>query len=447
MNEERGKFSKLGFILAAAGSAVGLGNLWRFPFEVGDNGGGLFVLIYIIAIAAIAIPVLMAEVSLGRYTGKNPVGAILTIRPGSPWKWVGYLGVASGFMILSFYSVVAGQTVGYFCKAVSGGFRDMTPETAEAMYTGFTGHSVAQVALLLLFILLTVFVVSRGVAGGIERCSKILMPVLLGILVLLLVRSLTLEGASLGVAFYLKPDWSALTPKLVIAAMGQAFFSMSLGMGTMITYGSYVSKKDSIPGSSGWIALFDTFIAILAGFIIFPAIFSQGMDPAQGSGIMFNVLPVLFAKMPGGMVFGALFFLLLSIAALTSTISILEVPVAYFIDEKGWKRKYAVYIIGGMAFLIGVPSALSNGGVAFFSNLPGIHMGFADLWNKVWGSYSLSIGAFFIALFVGYVWKTSNALNEIRTGTRRFPLGGLWAFSVRFMAPVLILAILVISFL
>jgi len=259
------------------------------------------------------------------------------------------------------------------------------------------------------------------------------MPALFCILILLLFRSLTLKGASKGIEFYLKPDLKAFKPKLIIEAMTQAFFSLSLGMGTMITYGSYVSKKENLATSAGWIALFDTGIALLAGFIIFPAIFSQGMDPAQGSGAMFNVLPVLFAKMPGGVIFGPLFFLLLSIAALTSTISILEVPVAFAIDEKKWNRKTAAIIIGSMAFLIGIPCALFSG--------------FMNLWVQIWGGLALSIGALFIALFVGFAWKTSNAQKEMKEGAGELRFAPVWAVAIKFVAPILILLILLGSFL
>jgi len=433
MDNERGSFSRVGFILAAAGSAVGLGNLWKFPYTVGENGGGLFVMVYLASVIIIALPVLIAEITIGRYTGKNPVGAFNAIKPGSPWKLVGYLGVASGFMILSFYAVVAGATVGYFFKAITGQFKGMTGDAAGSMYTNFTSNSWLQIFLLAVFIFLTVYVVSRGVSGGIEKFSKILMPALFCILILLLFRSLTLKDASKGIEFYLKPDLKALKPKLIIEAMTQAFFSLSLGMGTMITYGSYVSKKENLATAAGWIALFDTGIALLAGFIIFPAIFSQGMDPAQGSGAMFNVLPVLFAKMPGGVIFGPLFFLLLSIAALTSTISILEVPVAFAIDEKKWNRKLAAIVIGSMAFIIGIPCALFPG--------------FMSLWVQIWGGFALSIGALFIALFVGFAWKTSDARHERKVGGGGLRLAPVWAVAIRFVAPILILLILLGSFL
>jgi len=447
MAKDRGSFSKIGFILAAAGSAVGLGNLWKFPYTVGENGGGLFVLIYLLSVIIIALPVLMAEICLGRHTQKNLVGAYEKIKPKTPWKLAGYLGVLTGLMILSFYSVIAGSTVGYFFKAITGQFTNITGTQAIEIYRGFSSNNILQIFLLALFIFITVYVVSRGVSGGIEKYSKILMPVLFGILTLLLIRSLTLKNAAKGVEFYLKPDLKALTPGLIVAAMSQAFFSLSLGMGTMVTYGSYVAKKENIPTSAGWIAFFDTAIAILAGFIIFPAIFSQGMDPAQGSGTMFNVIPVLFAKMPGGIIFCPLFFLLLSIAALTSTISVLEVPVAFVVDEKNWDRKKAAYIIGFISILFGIPSALSQGGVKFFSHLPLIGMGFLELWLLIWGSIALSIGAFFIATFIGYAWKTNGAIRELKQGAENFKLGAVWAVAIKYVAPILILLILISSIL
>ncbi len=441
MNSRGSWGSKVGFILAASGSAVGLGNIWRFPYTAGKNGGALFVLIYLIAVVIIAFPVLLAEVSLGRHTGKNPVGAFKAIAPKGMWKLIGYLGVITGIMILSYYAVVAGWTVGYLFKSITGKFQNITNQIAESNFSEFISSSFLQVILLAVFLFLTVYIVSKGIASGIEKFSKILMPLLLAILFLLLIRSLTLEGAMKGLEFYLKPDFSKLSPKVILDAMGQAFFSLSLGMGTMITYGSYVSKSEDLPSSSAWIAFFDTFIAIIAGFIIFPAIFSQGMNPAGGPGLVFNILPVIFSKIPGGIMFGSLFFALLSIAALTSTISLLEVPVAFLIDEKRWSRKKSVIVVGLITFIFGVPSALSTGGVKFFSKLPIVGKSFFDLWDFLWGNLSLSIGAFFIAIFVGYVWKASKALIEISHGTEKFRFASFWMISIKFISPVIILLI------
>jgi NSS family neurotransmitter:Na+ symporter len=438
--------SKIGFILAASGSAVGLGNIWRFPYTAGVNGGALFVFFYLLSILLIALPVFIAETSLGRFSGRNPVGAFMAIKPRGPWKLVGYLGVLTGVMILSFYTMIAGWTLGYFFKAVTGKFSTMTGESAGNLFKEFAGDTLLQILLLAVFLFLTIYVVSRGVSSGIEKFSRILMPGLFILLLLLLVRALTLEGASKGLAFYLDPDFSKISPRVVIDAMGQAFFSLSLGMGAMITYGSYLQKDVNLPNAAAWVAFFDTFIAIMAGFIIFPAVFSQGMNPAQGPDLVFNILPVIFAHMPGGIIFGPLFFLLLCIAALTSTVSLLEVASAYCIDEKKWGRKMSALIMGGITLLFGIPSILSYSNVKFFRELPLLKISFFDLWDKLWTTFALSIGAFFIAIFVGYVWKTSNALKEITQGTKRFRYALIWSISVKFLSPLLILLVLLSLF-
>lgn len=435
--------SKLGFILAASGSAVGLGNIWRFPYITGKSGGAIFVLIYLGSVILIGLPLIIAEVTLGRFTRQNPVGAFNAIRPRTPWTFLGYAGVLTGVMILSYYSVIAGWTVGYIYKSLAGQFTNITSGGAESLFTSFCADSLQQILLLAIFMCITVYIVSKGVSAGIEKFSKILMPALVGIMLILVARSVTLPGAMKGLEFYLYPDFSKLSIQSFMDSMGQALFSLSLGMGTMITYGSYFSKKENIPVSTAWVALFDTAIAITAGFIIFPALFSQGMNPAEGPGLVFNILPVIFAKMPGGVFFGALFFVLLCIAALTSTISLLEVPVAYFLDQKKWNRTKASWLIGGVAFLMGIPSALAAGGSAFFTNLPLLHMDFLTLWDRIWGNYSLSLGAFFLAIFVGYTWKTGNALKEITTQGQTFKLGKFWVIAVKYISPLLILLILI----
>ncbi|HSQ34560.1 MAG TPA: sodium-dependent transporter [Candidatus Binatia bacterium] len=444
----RGKWgSRLGFILAAAGSAVGLGNIWRFPYMTGRNGGALFVLIYIGFIFLLGMPVLLAELALGRATARNPVGAFKAIRPGSKWHYSGYLGVTTAVMILSFYSVIAGWTLGYCFQTIRGRFNAAGKSEVAAIFTSFIASSWLQILLLALFLFLTVVIVSKGVAAGLEKFSKVLMPALFLIMILLMVRSLTLPGAEKGLVFYLKPDFAAVNGRVFLEAMGQAFFSLSLGLGTMLTYGSYLGKKTNLVSSTAWVAFLDTTIAILAGFIIFPALFSQNMAPDQGPGLVFAVLPVIFAHMPGGMWFGALFFVLLAVAALTSTISILEVPVAFLIDEKKWPRRRAAWLLGGLALVFGIPSALAGGGMRFFSRLPLIHVDFLTLWDKVWGNVALSVGALLISVFVAHVWRTANALDEITANGGRFRLAGLWVLAIKYVCPLLILAVLVSQFL
>jgi NSS family neurotransmitter:Na+ symporter len=441
----RGKWgSQFGFILAAAGSAIGIGNIWRFPYMTGKYGGALFLFVYLAAVILLGMPVMIAEMAMGRFTGKNPVGAFKEMRPKGPWKLVGYMGVITGVMILSFYAMISGWTLGYFFKTLAGGLKNVETSTAPGIFDSFAANFWLQILLLAAFIFITGFIVARGVSGGIEKACKILMPVLLIIMCILLVRSLTLPGAGKGLEFYLKPDFSKLTSRMIIDAMGQAFFSLSLGMGAMITYGSYLGKKENIPVSAGWVAFLDTITAVMAGFIIFPALFSYGMNPASGHALVFHILPVIFDRMPFGIVFGMLFFLLLCVAALASTVSLLEVSVSYCIDEVKWSRKKSVLAAGVLSFLIGIPSILSYGNVKFFRELPLVKVSFFEMMDFVWGSMSLSIGALFISLFVGYVWKSSNALKEINLGIKKFRYGWIWSISVKFLCPLLILLTLLI---
>ena len=441
----RGKWSSsLGFVLAAAGSAIGIGNIWRFPYMTGKYGGAAFLFVYLAAVVLLGMPVLIAEIAMGRATGKNPVGAFKEFRPHGPWKLVGYLGVVAGVMILSYYSLISGWTLGYFFKTLAGGLRHAGTTATPGIFDAFARNFWLQAFLLAAFLFITGYIVARGIANGIEKACKFLMPVLFVIMTILLVRSLTLPGAGKGLEFYLKPDFSQLTPRVIIDALGQAFFSLSLGMGAMITYGSYLKKEESIPAGAAWVAFLDTFTAVMAGFIIFPALAAYGMSPEGGHPLVFHILPVIFDQMPLGTLFGMLFFLLLGVAALASTVSLLEVAAAYLIDERKWGRKKSVLAASGLSFLIGVPSILSFGNVDFFRRLPLIHISFFEMMDFVWGSLALSVGALFIAIFVGYVWKSSNALKEIRQGTNRFRYGGIWSFSVRYLCPLLILVTLLI---
>ena len=304
---------------------------------------------------------------------KNPVGAFKHIKPGTPWKFVGYMGVITGVCILSYYSVVAGWATGYLYKTIIGTFRgEVTWNHSERIFSSFAANPVEVLICFFLVIGLTTFVISRGVKGGIERWSKILMPLLFGLIIFLAIRALTLPGAGTGISFYLKPDFSKLNVNVFFFAVGQAFFSLSLGMGTMMTYGSYISRHDNLVTSAGWVCFSTTLVAFLAGIAIFPTLFATpGLNPGEfkaGTGLMFQVFPLIISKIPGGYIFGVLFFILLLVAALTSTISLLEVPTAFLVDEHSWSRKKAATFIGLLAFLLGIPSALSNAGLLF---LPG----------------------------------------------------------------------------
>jgi NSS family neurotransmitter:Na+ symporter len=354
------------------------------------------------------------------------------------------LGVITGVAILSFYGVIAGWTLGYFFQTVSGSFsQQMTAEESTALFSSFAGDWRIGSGLLLLFLVLTALIVWRGVARGIELMAKILMPALLFLLVALAIRSVTLSGAGEGLSFYLRPDFSRISAQTVPTALGQAFFSLSLGMGAMITFGSYIRKRDNLVSSAGIVCLADTLIALLAGLIIFPALFHAGLDPAGGPGLVFQVLPTLFATLPAGQLFGAAFFLLLAIAALTSTISLLEVPVSYLIDERRWSRGKAVLVTTLATLVLGIPSALASGAVGFFTRLPGVGVDFLSLMNIIFGNYSLSIGSLALALFVGYRWGVSGAAAEIETEGVIFGLKPAWAFLIRFLCPVAVAIIII----
>lgn len=450
MNEaqDRGAWSsRFGFILAGAGSAIGLGNIWRFPYITGENGGAAFVVVYLLCVFLIGFPVMIAELTLGRNTRKNPVGAFKALAPGSSWKYVGVLGVVTGLVIFSWYSVIAGWVVGYLYKTAVGQFNNLSdPSATKTIFDNFVSSPVPVILLTLFFIGLTGYVVFRGVKGGIEKWSRVLMPMLLVLLVLLAIRSITLPGASAGLRFYLSPDFSAINLNMIIAALGQAFFSLSLGMGTMITYGSYLAKKDNIPGAAAWVCTFDTGVAILAGFVILPAVAAMGKEYAAGPGLIFQVLPSIFGDMPGGQMFGVGFFILIIIAALTSTVSILEVPVAYMIDEKNWTRKKAVGLMCLIAFALSVPAALASGASDFFTSLPGLGLSFFAIISSIFGDFSLTLGSLFVAVFVGWRWATTKAKEEIESEGVHFGIEKYWKFLIKYVAPVTIFVLFLSTF-
>jgi len=440
MENQRGQWSsKFGFIMAGAGSAIGLGNVWRYPYIAGENGGGAFVVVYIMVVLLMGLPYMIAELALGRATQRNPVGAIITIKPGSHWKWVGVLGVITGLGILSFYSVIAGWTLGYIYKTGVG---------TGLNFQEFVANPLQSILLFAAFMLITALIVYGGIENGIERWNKILMPLLFLILLGLIIYTFTLPGAMKGVRFYLYPDFSKITGKTVLAALGQAFFSLSLGMGLMITYGSYLSKKDNMVVSAMSISLLDTLAAFMAGLIIFPALFSMGENPAMGPALVFIILPKLFMQMPGGTIVGPFFFILLAIAALTSTISLLEVPVAYLVDEKKMNRKKIVWLAAFITFILGIPSALSQGASPLFTNLRMLpaYLSSADFLSQMsflFGDFSLVIGGLLLSIFVGWVWKANHAADEIQQGSPVFiKLKKLWIFMIKYFLPVVILIIL-----
>ncbi len=444
---DRGMWSsRLGFVLAAAGSAVGLGNIWGFPTQVGRGGGAAFVVVYLLCVFLVCAPIMIAEFAIGRRGKKDPAGSFEVIKPGTSWRLVGLLGILAGVGILSFYSVIAGWTIAYIYFTVTGAVAG-SPDAIGQFFSSFVANPTLVIGLTFLVLAITAATILGGVRDGIERMTKILMPALLLLLVALMLRALTLPGAETGLAYYLRPDVSKIFDIQVInAALGQAFFSLSLGMGAMITYGSYLGPRENIARAAAWVVVLDTTVALMAGFIIFPAGFTiPGFDPAtSGPGLIFAVLPRLFSTMPGGELFGGAFFVMLTMAAITSTISLLEVPTSYLIDSHGWTRQRAVLTLTAVTFVLSIPCALANGAVPFFTSLPGLGMDFLTLMATLWNNFALPVGGFFIALFVAWAWKPANAIAELETGGA-FPGAALWAFLIRWVCPIAIGIIIIFT--
>lgn len=441
--QERGSFgSKIGFIMAAVGSAVGLGNVWRFPYYTGTHGGAAFVFVYVIAVVLLGVPLLMSEIAIGRATNRNPVGAFKILAPDTKWYLVGILGVITGIFILSYYSVIAGWVFGYIFITTSNKFAGADEQLISQIFQTVSSSPLIPLVLLFAIIVMTVFIISRGVQSGIEKYTKILMPILFVLLILLAIRSLTLPNAFKGVEFYMKPDFSKIDAKVIMAALGQALFSLSLGMGAMLTYGSYLSKKGNIFNCAVWIAVSDTLVALIAGFVVFPALFSvEGLSPAEGPALVFKVLPVVISRMPGGLLFGTLLFILLTIAAVTSTISLLEVGTSYLVDEYNIDRKKGTYILGAISFILGIFSALSCGQVGFLSKLPLVNMDFLSLMDIIFGNIALIFGSFFIAIFIGYKWGLKNFFIEIESDGKVFRAKILFSIMIKYIVPLLILLV------
>lgn len=433
--------TKLGIITAAAGSAVGLGNIYRFPCELGNNGGGAFLIVYLMIVLCLGVPVMLSELVIGRRTQKNPVGAFRMLKPKSAWPAVGYMGVFGAFIIMAFYCTVAGWTLEYVVKAVGNEFQGKDLSTIEHEFSEFHNKGWRNVFWESIFIFLTAFVVFKGVADGIERYSKVLMPMLLAILIILAVRSLTLPGAKEGLKFLFHPDFSKITGSVLISALGQVFFSLSMGMGVLITYGSYIKKDDNLATTALSVTLSDTLVAVLAGVVIFPAAFSFGVKPTEGMGLVFSTLPMIFNQMAGGYFFCIIFFVLLAVAALTSTISLLEVIVAYFVEELHITRRWATVIAALGCMVLGVFASLSlRDGTSF--TVAG--MSFFDSLDFLSAKILLPICAFLIVFFVGWILGKAKFFDEITSGCgAKMPLKGVIYFIIKFLAPLAIAFIFV----
>ena len=428
--------SKIGVILATVGCAVGLGNIWRFPYMLGENGGAAFLLVYISCILFLGIPVMITEFFIGRYSRKNAAGAFKVMAPGTKWSVIGYNGVAAAFLILGYYAVVSGWTLEYIVQAFSGSLEGKNATDFADEFTAFSTGVFRPILWTVVFIALTHIIIVSGVKEGIERASKVMMPMLFLILIALCVRSATLPGASEGLTFLFNPDFSKIDSSVVLSAMGQAFFSLSIGMGCLITYASYFGKQTNLQTTALQVTILDTLVAVLAGVMIFPAVFSFGIEPTTGPELVFITLPNVFEQLPFGNIWSFVFFVLLALAALTSTISLHEVSTAYVHEEYHVSRKKAAIIVSVGVTIVGILCSLSMGVLSSYT-LFGLN--FFNLLDFVTAKIMLPLGGMMICIFTAKRVDKLLLKEEVTNhGTIRFYFFNTYAFFVKYIAPIAI---------
>ncbi|MED4136738.1 sodium-dependent transporter [Priestia megaterium] len=429
--------SKLGFILASAGSAIGIGAIWKLPYVAGTSGGGAFFLLFILFTAIIGLPLLLAEFVLGRHTQKEAIRAYDAVAPGSLWKGIGYLGVITCFILLSFYSVVGGWILQYIFASVTGQLNGVSDY--GSLFNSTIANPTRAVISQFVFLLLTIVVVARGIQNGIEKANKILMPALFILFIIIIIRSLTLDGAIEGVSFFLYPDFSKLTSQTILFAMGQAFFSLSVGVSVMVTYSSYLSKQQNLPKSAISISTLNILISLLAGLAIFPGVFSMGVKPTEGPGLLFIVLPSIFEQLPFGIVFQTFFLALFLFATLTSAFSMLEIIVASLAKGEQHKRIKLSWISGLLIFVVGIPSALSYG---LLSDVSIFGKSIFDAFDFLVSNILMPLGALLIAIFVPWKMKKDVLIEEFKHGSANVKRWfSLWLLAIRYIAPVLIIIV------
>ncbi|RMD80662.1 MAG: sodium-dependent transporter [Gammaproteobacteria bacterium] len=426
--------SRWAFILAATGSAVGLGNIWKFPYITGEHGGGAFVLVYLVCVAIVGLPIMMAEILLGRRGRQSPMNTMRVLAQeagASPrWSLLGWSGVLAGFLILSYYSVIAGWALAYVVRMASGIFVGADGALAKAVFERFLADPEALLGWHTVFMVMTMVVVARGVRSGLEQAVRLLMPALFVLLLILVGYAMTTGHFGEGLAFLFRPDFSKLDRTAVLVAMGHAFFTLSLGMGAIMIYGSYMPKEASISAASVAIAAADTAVALLAGMAIFPIVFANGLEPGAGPGLIFQTLPVAFGQMPAGVVFGTLFFILVVFAAWTSAISLIEPAVTWLVENRGMRRLTACLWAGVATWLLGIGTVLS------FNLWKGFQVfgkGFFGLLDFLTANIMLPLGGLFIALFVGWVMRERDVAEELALHGTPYRL---WRTVLRYVTPV-----------
>lgn len=429
-NSERSQWAtKLGFVLATAGAAIGLGNLWKFPYLMGRNGGFSFLIIYLVFVIVLGLPIMITEMSIGRMTQQNPVNAYHSIN--KKVTFIGVIGVVAPFIILSYYSVVGGWILKYIVSYAAN-------LAAPADFGAYIADPVQPVVWHIVFMLCTMLICYFG-TKGIEKASRVMMPALFVLLIVIIIRSVTLPGASAGLKFMFSSSQSQLTFKGATEAMGQVFYSLSLGMGITITYGSYLKKEENIPKSCLSVALLDTLAAVMAGIAIFPAVFALGMEPTQGPGLVFGTLPKVFEQMLGGPVFALLFFILMFFAALTSAIALLESVVAYVFDDWHWNRKASVFVVGTAVTLMGVPSAMSFGPLADFTILG---YSFFDFMGVITDNLLLPLSGLAMCIYIGWFWGPGKIIAHIEQCSVKFKLQKAWIWAIRIVTPLLVVTVM-----
>lgn len=435
-NQTRDQWSgRFGFIMAAAGSAVGLGNIWKFPYIVGQSGGGAFLVLYVGLVLTVGFTIILGEIAIGRATASNPYDAYEKLKPG--FGFIGILGILSSFTILSFYSVIGG----WILKYITLYFSNASISNAGDAFYSFIQSPVEPIFWLLLFAAICAFIVMRGISGGIEKASKIMMPTLFVMMVVVAIFGITLPNAKEGLLFYLKPDFSKVTWNTVVSALGQVFFSLSLGMGTLITYGSYLDKKSDIAKDSAMITVLDTIISLVSGLAIIPAVFSFGLEPTSGPPLLFITLPHVFENMPFGNILGIVFFLLVLFAAVTSAISLLEVSVSFLREKFKIGRTAATLIPAVLSVGVGIFASLSHG---VLSNVSLLERNIFDFLSYVASDVLLPIGGLLMCIFIGYFWSAKSAVAEIEEGAQRgFRLKKAWSVSIRYIMPLALFVILI----
>ncbi|WP_404409603.1 sodium-dependent transporter [Jeotgalibacillus malaysiensis] len=431
--------SKIGFILAAAGSAIGLGAIWKFPYMAGSNGGSIFLLFFILFTVLIAGPILLAEFVIGRRGKSDAISTYRKLAPSSAWPFVGYLGTVVAIIILSFYSVAGGWILSYLFRSVTGSLMGLSQEEYGGLFETIISNPVEVLLAQAIFMIMTIAVVQTGIQNGIERASKIMMPALLIMFIILAIRSLTLDGASEGLAYLFIPDWSYMTSETMLLALGQSFFALSVGVSVMVTYASYLKDDENLGRSMGSVAILNIVISLLAGIVIFPAVFAFGFEPGEGPGLVFVVLPAVFNELAFGGLFMFVFLVLLLFATLTSAFSILEIVTASLSRGRPEKRKKYAWISGTLIFIVGLPSALSFGVLTDVTINGLLIFDFADY---VANNFGLPLGALLISLFVGFRLKKEDVFAELEKGANGHAKWmHVWYFLIKILAPLAIIAI------